>query len=82
MPDHLISELTGLSKLVTSPPQENVLAESRMMVPDCHKRLETALADLKATLAELKESNEQGAEIGEAESTIAEVEAVVKPAED
>jgi len=62
--------------------QENVLAESRMMVPDCHKRLETALADLKATLAELKESNEQGAEIGEAESTIAEVEAVVKPTED
>jgi len=62
--------------------QENVLAESRMMVPDCHKRLETALADLKATLAELKESNEQGAEIGEAESTIAEVEAVVKPTEE
>uniref|UniRef100_A0A0E0CT28 Tubulin-specific chaperone A n=1 Tax=Oryza meridionalis TaxID=40149 RepID=A0A0E0CT28_9ORYZ len=62
--------------------QENVLAESRMMVPDCHKRLETALADLKATLAELKESNEQGAEIGEAESTITEVEAVVKPTED
>ncbi|KAJ1281621.1 hypothetical protein BS78_04G319400 [Paspalum vaginatum] len=62
--------------------QENVLAESRMMVPDCHKRLETALADLKATLAELKDSNEQGVEIGEAESTIAEVEAVVKPTEE
>ncbi|CAN6279614.1 unnamed protein product [Urochloa humidicola] len=62
--------------------QENVLAESRMMVPDCHKRLETALADLKATLAELKEANEQGPEIGEAESTIAEVEAVVKPTEE
>ena len=30
--------------------QENVLAESRMMVPDCHKRLEAALTDLKATL--------------------------------
>ncbi|KAL6888945.1 hypothetical protein ACP4OV_009971 [Aristida adscensionis] len=58
--------------------QENVLTESRMMVPDCHKRLEAALADLKATLAELKESNEQGAEIGEAESTIVEVEAVFK----
>ncbi|XP_062220725.1 tubulin-folding cofactor A-like isoform X2 [Phragmites australis] len=62
--------------------QENVLAESRMMVPDCHKRLEAALADLKATLAELKESNEQGAEIGEAESTVTEVEAVVKPTGD
>ncbi|XP_021671352.2 tubulin-folding cofactor A isoform X2 [Hevea brasiliensis] len=30
--------------------QENVLAESRMMIPDCHKRLEVALADLKGTL--------------------------------
>lgn len=62
--------------------QENVLAESRMMVPDCHKRPEAALADLKATLAELKESGEQGAEIGEAESTITEVETVFKPTEE
>ncbi|KAF3613264.1 Tubulin-folding cofactor A [Capsicum annuum] len=31
--------------------QENVLAESRMMVPDCHKRLEAALEDLKGTLS-------------------------------
>lgn len=30
--------------------QENVLAESRMMIPDCRKRLEAALADLKATV--------------------------------
>lgn len=30
--------------------QENVLAESRMMVPDCRKRLEAALSDLKGTL--------------------------------
>lgn len=30
--------------------QENVLAESRMMIPDCHKRLEAALADLKNIL--------------------------------
>ncbi|KAG9128686.1 hypothetical protein Leryth_018323 [Lithospermum erythrorhizon] len=30
--------------------QENVLAESRMMIPDCHKLLETALADLKGAL--------------------------------
>ncbi|XP_066327284.1 uncharacterized protein [Miscanthus floridulus] len=56
--------------------QENVLAESRMMVSDWHKQLETALADLKATLAELKEPNEQGAEIGEAESTITEASEV------
>lgn len=27
-----------------------MLAESRMMIPDCRKRLEASLADLKATL--------------------------------
>lgn len=27
-----------------------MLGESRMMIPDCHKRLEAALADLKSTL--------------------------------
>ncbi|KAF5477228.1 hypothetical protein F2P56_003891 [Juglans regia] len=30
--------------------QQNVLAESRMMIPDCRKRLEASLADLKGTL--------------------------------
>lgn len=30
--------------------QENVLAESRMMIPDCHKRLEASLADLQGIL--------------------------------
>lgn len=30
--------------------QEYVLAESRMMIPDCHKRLEAALTDLKGFL--------------------------------
>ncbi|KAL8516334.1 hypothetical protein ACS0TY_014845 [Phlomoides rotata] len=55
--------------------QENVLAESRMMVPDCHKRLEAALTDLKGTLAELEESGQkEGAEIDDARSTISEVE--------
>ncbi|KAJ0014007.1 hypothetical protein Pint_20884 [Pistacia integerrima] len=54
--------------------QENVLAESRMMIPDCRKRLEAALADLKATLAELEEVNQEGAEIDDAQSTIADVE--------
>ncbi|KAL3639024.1 hypothetical protein CASFOL_016931 [Castilleja foliolosa] len=29
---------------------ENVLAESRMMIPDCSKRLEFALSDLKNTV--------------------------------
>ncbi|KAA8515820.1 hypothetical protein F0562_018569 [Nyssa sinensis] len=55
--------------------QENVLAESRMMIPDCRKRLEASLADLKGTLAELEESNQkEGPEIDEAQSTIADVE--------
>lgn len=52
-----------------------MLAESRMMIPDCRKRLESALADLKATLAELEESNQnEGQEIEEARTTISEVE--------
>ncbi|KAL6981357.1 hypothetical protein U1Q18_022985, partial [Sarracenia purpurea var. burkii] len=55
--------------------QENVLAESRMMIPDCRKRLEAALADLKGTLAELETANQkEGQEIDEARSSIAEVE--------
>ncbi|XP_058086912.1 tubulin-folding cofactor A-like isoform X1 [Magnolia sinica] len=61
--------------------QENVLAESRMMVPDCHKRLEASLADLKGILEELKESNQQGPEIEEAQSIIAEVEALFQSTE-
>ncbi|KAJ8632056.1 hypothetical protein MRB53_025392 [Persea americana] len=56
--------------------QENVLAESRMMIPDCRKRLEASLADLKATLEEFKESNQQDPEIEEAQCVIAEVEAL------
>ncbi|KAF8028751.1 hypothetical protein BT93_E1415 [Corymbia citriodora subsp. variegata] len=62
--------------------QENVLAESRMMIPDCRKRLETSLADLKATLAELEESNQkEGVEIEEARSTIADVERLFQSTE-
>ncbi|OAY67418.1 Tubulin-folding cofactor A [Ananas comosus] len=61
--------------------QENVLAESRMMVPDCRRRLEAALADLKAILEEVKESNQQVVEIEEAGSTITEVEALFQTAE-
>ncbi|XP_021663154.2 tubulin-folding cofactor A [Hevea brasiliensis] len=53
--------------------QENVLAESRMMIPDCHKRLEAALAGLKVTLVELEESDrKEGLEIKDARSTITE----------
>lgn len=55
--------------------QENVLAESRMMIPDCHKRLEAAVADLKATLVEFQESNQkEGPEIEEAQSIISQIE--------
>ncbi|KAL3739104.1 hypothetical protein ACJRO7_020495 [Eucalyptus globulus] len=62
--------------------QENVLGESRMMIPDCRKRLEASLADLKATLAELEESNQkEGVEIEEARSTIADVERLFQSTE-
>ncbi|KAK8963450.1 Tubulin-specific chaperone A [Platanthera guangdongensis] len=37
--------------------QENVLAESRMMIPDCRKRLEVSLADLKAALVSINRFN-------------------------
>ncbi|XP_073155255.1 tubulin-folding cofactor A-like [Henckelia pumila] len=52
--------------------QENVLAESRMMLPDCHKRLEAALTDLKGFLVEsdLKETPE----IQDAQTIITEIE--------
>ncbi|EOA28107.1 hypothetical protein CARUB_v10024291mg [Capsella rubella] len=55
--------------------QENVLGESRMMIPDCNKRLEAALADLKSTLAELEEMVEkEGQEIEDAKKTVVDVE--------
>ncbi|ESQ51551.1 hypothetical protein EUTSA_v10017954mg, partial [Eutrema salsugineum] len=55
--------------------QENVLGESRMMIPDCHKRLESALAELKSTLAELEETDEkEGPEVEDAKKTIADME--------
>ncbi|KAK0600071.1 hypothetical protein LWI29_011357 [Acer saccharum] len=62
--------------------QENVLAESRMMIPDCRKRLEAALADLKGTLAELEEVNQEGPEIEDARSTTTEVEKLYQTTED
>uniref|UniRef100_A0A0D6R2Z8 Tubulin-specific chaperone A n=1 Tax=Araucaria cunninghamii TaxID=56994 RepID=A0A0D6R2Z8_ARACU len=56
--------------------QENVLAESRMMIPDCRKRLEAALGDLQGMLAQLEESGEDGEEIRDAKSIVKEVEAL------
>ncbi|CAK9136764.1 unnamed protein product [Ilex paraguariensis] len=61
--------------------QENVLAESRMMIPDCRKRLEASLADLKGTLAELGEMDQkEGPEIEEARTSITEVEQLFQTA--
>ncbi|KAL5560649.1 hypothetical protein UlMin_036860 [Ulmus minor] len=37
--------------------KRNMLAESRMMIPDCQKRLEAALVDLKATVVELDQKD-------------------------
>ncbi|KAI4306175.1 hypothetical protein L6164_029476 [Bauhinia variegata] len=62
--------------------QENVLAESRMMIPDCRRRLEASLADLKGIVAELEESDQkEGPEIDEARNTITEVEKLFETAE-
>ncbi|KAL8142378.1 hypothetical protein V2J09_015410 [Rumex salicifolius] len=62
--------------------QENVLAESRMMVPDCRKRLESALDDLRGTLAELEESDEkEGPEFDDARSVVTEVENLLQTGE-
>ncbi|KAI4307922.1 hypothetical protein L6164_031047 [Bauhinia variegata] len=62
--------------------QENVLAESRMMIPDCRRRLEASLADLKGIVAELEESyQKEGPEIDEARSTLTEVEKLFETTE-
>nr|ABK27074.1 unknown [Picea sitchensis] len=56
--------------------QENVLAESRMMLPDCRKRLESALTDLQGMLAELEQSGQEGDEIREAKTVVKDIEAL------
>ncbi|AET00641.2 tubulin folding cofactor A [Medicago truncatula] len=63
--------------------QENVLGESRMMIPDCRKRLEAALEDLKGILAELlnETDKKESPEIDEARNTIVEVEKVFETIE-
>ncbi|KAF3781378.1 Tubulin-folding cofactor [Nymphaea thermarum] len=58
--------------------QENVLAESRMMIPDCHKRLEASLADLQGILEEFKEESKGGPEIDEAEKVVVEIKTLFK----
>ncbi|WJX59629.1 hypothetical protein P8452_44932 [Trifolium repens] len=56
--------------------EENMLARCRRTIPDCRKRMEAALEDLKGTLAEFLEETDkkEGPEIDEARNTIAEVE--------
>jgi len=56
--------------------QENVLAESRMMLPDCRKRLEAALIELQGMLTELEQSGQEGDEIREAKTVVKDVEAL------
>ncbi|XP_057857492.1 tubulin-folding cofactor A [Cryptomeria japonica] len=56
--------------------QENVLAESRMMLPDCRKRLESALGDLQGILAGLEQPCEEAEEIIEAKNIVKEAEAL------
>ncbi|GLJ46652.1 hypothetical protein SUGI_0983170 [Cryptomeria japonica] len=56
--------------------QENVLAESRMMLPDCRKRLESGLADLQGMLAGLEKPCDDAEEIIEAKNIVKEVEAL------
>lgn len=56
--------------------QESVLAESKMMIPDCTKRLEAALGDLQAILEEAEAESAQGSEeIVEAKKLVLDVEA-------
>lgn len=56
--------------------QENVLAESKMMIPDVKKRLETALSNLQSAIAEaLKdEANAEAEELKAAQELIDEAE--------
>ncbi|CAH9097911.1 unnamed protein product [Cuscuta epithymum] len=55
--------------------QENVLAESRMMIPDSYKRLEHALSELRGALDELDEDlTKEGPEVKDAQQVITEVE--------
>ncbi|KAL6565820.1 hypothetical protein OROHE_004875 [Orobanche hederae] len=63
--------------------QENVLAESRMMIPDTRERLEKAFDDLNDILAQLKESGlkEEGSEFDDARSVVQSLEQLFQPSE-
>lgn len=58
--------------------QESVLAESRMMIPDCTKRLEASLGDLQAAVEDAEKELTQGSEeIEDAKRLITEAEASI-----
>ena len=58
--------------------QDNVLAESMMMIPDCRQRLENALADLQSLLGNADEDKEEAVlaseEYANAQALVKEVE--------
>ncbi|KAG0567301.1 hypothetical protein M758_7G153400 [Ceratodon purpureus] len=56
--------------------QVNVLAESRMMIPDCRRRLEASLEALREVVAEAEndETCKEGEELAAAQTVLAEVE--------
>ena len=47
------------------------MQESLMMIPDCHRRLEKAVNDLKPLLEELKEEFTEAKEVTEASEALA-----------
>ncbi|KAL6498745.1 hypothetical protein OROGR_028292 [Orobanche gracilis] len=61
--------------------QENVLAESRMMIPNTRQRLDKALNDLNGILAQLKKSGEkmEGSEFDDARSVVGSLKQFCQP---
>lgn len=60
--------------------QVNVLSESQMMIPDCRRRLESALDALRDAVAEAEDDEvcKGGEELSAAQALIAEVEPMFK----
>ncbi|KAL2621001.1 hypothetical protein R1flu_001206 [Riccia fluitans] len=60
--------------------QENVLSESKMMIPDCRKRLETALAQLETSLASINEDLEKEEDVTAARQLVTNAQSVLEVA--
>ncbi|KAG6551164.1 hypothetical protein Mapa_007399 [Marchantia paleacea] len=60
--------------------QENVLSESKMMVPDCRRRLETAVANLEAALAAVEGDMEGKEDVTVAQELVANVQSLLEVA--